>query len=220
MIKPLFLVLALITALSLSQPTTQPCQYRCEDCESDGACKTCLKSIPEGNRCAPAKNLQKCLIIYLTGKCEICEAGYSLVSSTPLSQTQSVSSLQDSAVCQPSTIQNCQVGLGSKKSPIGHETCYACKGGFPTQDRTKCVPFNGENAAKNCLWGTRSPSGKYKQCFRCELGYAASSDFGGCFQTLTNLYGCLSSSEQTCQVCNFYEGFSMDKKGDCKHLGA
>ena len=68
MIKPLFLALALVTSLSLSQPTTRPCPYPCEDCTYNGYCKTCLKSFPYGGSCGTIKDTKNCLIIYTNAR--------------------------------------------------------------------------------------------------------------------------------------------------------
>ena len=214
--KTLFLALT-VASVALSQPTNQPCPYLCEQCRSDGFCRYCLDSQSQGRHCAPVKDPQNCQIYDINGNCEICQPGYALVTNKPFSESRDASGLQATKPCQPSTIQNCEVGLAKNNGNVGYERCLACKGGFPSPDYKKCVAFNGESQAKNCVWGTRSADGKSNACFRCALGTNLFNNGGICYYSPQGRYGCMSAFDQTCLLCNFYEGFYMDRKGHCKN---
>ena len=92
--------------------------------------------------------------------------------------------------------------------------CKWCEAGFPDVEKNKCIPFESEPEAKNCLWGGVFDHNKKIKCVRCAKGYAVMK--GKC--VVTPVKGCweIHPVGKECLICDGYNDYSMIKDGECK----
>ena len=131
--------------------------------------------------------------------CGFCAPGYALNSAT--------------GACDRVNIFNCLNAQYDGKTA----KCLVCGGGqYPTEDGTACAPAKSSSTKVGaCDWGTTGA-----KCYKCDPGYVISRDNTGCYGTTTTTIGCqqLNADDQTCFVCDAFNGYSMQKDGTCKFI--
>ena len=135
-----------------------------------------------------------------SGKCNLCRPGYALTNG---------------GECTPHGIFNCVLAVPGFNNEY---SCLACGSGqYPDRTTGQCVPFSS-GYVKNCLWGYsfRGLIG----CRKCAAGYVLSTNSAFCSPVGTNLVGCLleNPDQQTCNVCDAYAGYSMQRNEKCKFI--
>ena len=192
----LLILLTTITLAGTSTPTTaQGLKKTIPNCIKvpDGreTCIECFRSRFVDNQCGTLQDDAHCTIYSLYAlnkqKCIWCDPDYHLDPS-------------NGSQCLPGSIKDCEFSLLQNNKL----KCFVCNKGYPSQDFTQCVPFDGGGQSMNCLWGGRTQNGPF--CARCRLEYT--SFYGKCLQSV--ILGCMyaySTQEHFCERCDGWYGY-------------
>ena len=204
----LFLQILVVFTLA-SASLSHSCSNYCYQCSSGGLhCIECYKrklisnAAGIGSSCssslAPASD--HCVVFDSEG-CVQCEQGWASTVNV------------DGSIgpCTRGTIQNCVREVSVSRQ----HTCNACLRGYPSRDRSRCIPATQfRNPVPHCSIGKLKASGGIT-CEQCEPGYI--NNYRGCIRTPAGLRGCLleGTGGDRCARCDAKNGYFMRDYGVC-----
>ena len=141
--------------------------------------------------------------------CTTCKPGFALETVNP--NGSSVGSVE--TTCVKGELENCAVEV---VNPFNAHVCAACTGGLYSVQVKNSTAFTCQkinHPIPNCMWGSIAEQRRIT-CYRCNEGYAVNPRTRHC--EASNQPGCWYNNLKTgCLVCNPFEGFSIDPKGNC-----
>ena len=183
-----------------------------------GRCVGCYERnlLPKLAGCGPKQPANDTCEIYtvefekkqIESRCRVCKLGYAIqTSGTPGKQGD----LQYK--CVKATLQNCII---EKVDTQGYHTCTSCANGLyavPDESGNSFTCKKISSPIANCKLGGIAIGGSAR-CSRCNDGFAVARGGVGCEKP--NQVGCwINNFGNACEVCDPYQGYSMNKNGDC-----
>ena len=203
MVKRILLIVILAASISCQTPSTtiKGCfQWN----TFTNSCSLCYQRAIQGSKCGPLLPSNSLCLIHKEQvgspvNCDLCRPGYSLT---------------EDGQCKVINIFGCVRGV----IRAGKSLCLACGGGlFPAKDQSGCAPIPSTNISyvANCVWGASNGT-----CYKCAPGFVVGSNATFCTSETTTTKGCyqLNRDNQTCFVCDAFDGYSMQKDGSCKFI--
>ena len=92
----------------------------------------------------------------------------------------------------------------------GVQQCVTCINGYPSEDRSSCIPFGDEDFAYQCNYGTRDNSEHMPgpSCFKCKEGFTSVGGICRGVNDWPKLAGCqVSYDENNCLYCDWSKRF-------------
>ena len=141
--------------------------------------------------------------------CSVCKRGYALKQK--INPGQSVGALN--TTCVKGVLRHCRL---EAVNPFGSHLCVACLGNrysVPVVNSSAYICKEIANPVPNCKWGSIADAGRIS-CYRCNDGYAVNPRNLQCDKW--SQPGCWYNNLTTgCQVCDPFEGYSIDSQGNC-----
>ena len=180
--------------------TVQP-RALCIKLNKDNTCAYCWGGYPTQStttKCIPFSYGSNCLATISKDECSWCKPDYFRT---------------DTGKCKAMTrpIQDCNYAFGSG----GEGYCNACRGGVPSRDYTKCIPFYQlQKPIYYCVVGMRVTNPEIG-CATCQSGYAANQDSPEtpCVR-LGNQPNCWFTDGSKCTGCRVRQGYEAVRYSD------
>ena len=203
------IVLQILVSLALSSVAlSHQCSENCYTCNGPKKCFNCYRrkvlqnGAPGKSSCSPdpLPDSDPCLVYTTMSECQVCKVGWALELIAG-----------DNGGCVKGTVQNCL----EEENVRGEPFCYSCLGGYPTLDRSACIPASQvKNPIPNCKAGGIGPYGGTSPiCTLCPARYT--TDLFKCYKTPPSMEGCIYAFKGICTKCDVKNGYFMRDQHRC-----